>query len=271
MSRILKRPMFRRGGEVGGGIMTGIRQNFAEAGSARDKLLEAYAAYPVQSVDPVAKLLISGGLRGLSQTGGGGTLGNLAKAFQEPTERLFEDIGAQDKGRRDLAMIGTKMDIESDLALKLAREKARAELKSNLQKDYSEERAYELLVKERTADAAKLQSYQKPNLEQKYPRETSFYDVTVTRKLRSDPRYKEIAQSFKGLLDFNQKTQEFNFENLIPGMYYYNPTTNGFLSVEPSEDGKTINYFETDFYSLNKKLLQTEILKPKPLPTEPTQ
>jgi hypothetical protein len=28
MSRILKRPMFRRGGEVGGGIMTGIRQNF---------------------------------------------------------------------------------------------------------------------------------------------------------------------------------------------------------------------------------------------------
>jgi hypothetical protein len=28
MSRILKRPMFRKGGEVGGGIMTGIRQNF---------------------------------------------------------------------------------------------------------------------------------------------------------------------------------------------------------------------------------------------------
>jgi hypothetical protein len=39
MSRILKRPMFRRGGEVGGGIMTGIRQNFAEAGSARDKIV----------------------------------------------------------------------------------------------------------------------------------------------------------------------------------------------------------------------------------------
>jgi hypothetical protein len=127
MSRILKRPMFRRGGEVGGGIMTGIRQNFAEAGSARDKLLEAYAAYPVQSVDPVAKLLISGGLRGLSTTGGGGTLGNLAKAFQEPTERLFEDIGAQDKGRRDLAMIGTKMDIEQENALRIAQAKAKAD------------------------------------------------------------------------------------------------------------------------------------------------
>jgi hypothetical protein len=127
MSRILKRPMFRKGGEVGGGIMTGIRQNFSEAGSATDRLLEAYAAYPVQSVDPVAKLLISGGLRGLSTTGGGGTLGNLAKAFQEPTERLFEDIGAQDKGRRDLAMIGTKMDIEQENALRIAQAKAKAE------------------------------------------------------------------------------------------------------------------------------------------------
>jgi hypothetical protein len=73
------------------------------------------------------------------------------------------------------------------------------------------------------------------------------------------------------MIPFDQKRQEFNYENLIPGAYYFNPVTKGFLSVEPSEDGKTINYFETDFYSLNKKLLQTEILKSKPLPTEPTQ
>jgi hypothetical protein len=152
MSRILKRPMFRKGGEVGGGIMTGIRQNFAEAGSARDKLLEAYAAYPVQSVDPVAKLLISGGLRGLSTTGGGGTLGNLAKAFQEPTERLFEDIGAQDKGRRDLAMIGTKMDIEQENALRIAQAKAKAE--AAYQKEFTPDRKnYEVVIRQ-TADAA---------------------------------------------------------------------------------------------------------------------
>jgi hypothetical protein len=166
MSRILKRPMFRRGGEVGGGIMTGIRQNFAEAGSARDKLLEAYAAYPVQSVDPVAKLLISGGLRGLSTTGGGGTLGNLAKAFQEPTERLFEDIGAQDKGRRDLAMIGTKMDIEQENALRIAQAKAKAD--AAYQKDYTPDRKYYELVKDRTAAAAALKSFEKRNNELEY-------------------------------------------------------------------------------------------------------
>ena len=262
MSRILKRPMFRRGGEVGGGIMTGIRQNYEVGGSAKERLLAEYAAYPVQSVDPVAKLLISGGLRGLSTTGGGSTLANLAKAFEAPTERLFEDIGAQDKARRDLAMIGTKMDIEQDFAMKQAIAKGK-EI-SNLQKDYSEERAYENLVQIRTAEAGKLESYQKPNLQQKYPRSTSFFDVTVTRALRSNPKYQEIAQSFKGILDFDKKKQEFNYENLIPGMYYYDPTTNGFLSVEPSEDGKTMTYYQTDFRTLNKQPLQT-------IPIEQTQ
>ena len=70
---------------------------------------------------------------------------------------------------------------------------------------------------------------------------------------------------------YHSVTGKTDYENLITGAYYFNQVTKGFLSVEPSEDGKTINYFETDFYSLNKKLLQTEILKPKPLPKEPTQ
>jgi hypothetical protein len=54
------------------------------------------------------------------------------------------------------------------------------------------------------------------------------------------------------MIPFDQKRQEFNYENLIPGAYYFNPVTKGFLSVEPSEDEKTMNYFETDFYSLIK-------------------
>jgi heterodisulfide reductase subunit A-like polyferredoxin len=39
MSKILKRPMFRRGGEVGGGIMSGIqkRTNLATAGFLPEK------------------------------------------------------------------------------------------------------------------------------------------------------------------------------------------------------------------------------------------
>jgi len=39
MSKIFKRPMFRRGGEVGGGIMTGVmREDYEIGGSAKERL-----------------------------------------------------------------------------------------------------------------------------------------------------------------------------------------------------------------------------------------
>ena len=123
MSKVFKRPMFRKGGEVGGGIMTGVsdRENFDVGGSATDRLMQVMKDYPVQTVDPVAQFLIQGGLRGLSETGGGSTFGNLAKAFEPATEKLFTNIGAQDKAKRDLAIAGAQLDIEQDQAKEIAR------------------------------------------------------------------------------------------------------------------------------------------------------
>jgi len=142
-NKILRRPMFRKGGDVGGGIMTGIRENF-KVGSARERLEQVYADYPVQSIDPVAQLLITGGLRGLSETGGGSTAGNLAKAFLEPTEQLFKNIGAQDKAKREIALAGEQLDIESEQAKELATIK-------NQMKDYfaaqTPEAQFEVLFK----------------------------------------------------------------------------------------------------------------------------
>ena len=226
MSRILKRPMFRRGGEVGGGIMTGIRQNFQE-GSARDKLLEAYSAYPVQSVDPVAKLLISGGLRGLSTTGGGSTLANLAKAFEAPTERLFEDIGAEDKAKRDLAMIGTKMDIESEQAKNLALIKAREE--SKYQKEFSPERKqYEL-----------YQAYTDPknitfqgSIQQAYPDAMSEYGSFMQQAFRQN------KTDVVGVVPFQKRggTYDWKFDQMIPGGLYFKPDTKKLYSRDPEKN-----------------------------------
>jgi hypothetical protein len=239
MSRILKRPMFRRGGEVGGGIMTGIRQNFAEAGSARDKLLEAYAAYPVQSVDPVAKLLISGGLRGLSTTGGGGTLGNLAKAFQEPTERLFEDIGAQDKARRDLAMVGTKMDIESEQAQKLALIKAREE--SKYQKEFSPERKqYELYS---AYTDPKNKSFT-TTVQQDFPRAMSDYGSYMEQAFRQNKIdvIDVLPHKKRG------NVYDWEFDKMIPGGLYFKPDTKK-LYQRDAEKNILIEY---DPYSFKK-------------------
>jgi len=142
-SKILRRPMFRKGGDVGGGIMTGIRENF-KVGSARERLEQVYADYPVQSIDPVAQLLITGGLRGMSETGGGSTAANLAKAFLEPTEQLFKNIGTQDKAKREIALAGEQLDIESEQAKELAQIK-------NQMKDYfaaqTPEAQFEVLFK----------------------------------------------------------------------------------------------------------------------------
>ena len=79
--KTLRRPMFRRGGEVGGGITSGMRSNF-QNGTYRQQFDEIMKKYSTPAVDPIAQLLIQGGLRGLSETGGGGTLGNLARAFE---------------------------------------------------------------------------------------------------------------------------------------------------------------------------------------------
>ena len=74
MSRVFKRPMFRKGGEVGGGITSGLRSNFEIGGSAKERLMKVYEEYPVQSVDPLSQFLIQGGLNLMSATPRGGTL-----------------------------------------------------------------------------------------------------------------------------------------------------------------------------------------------------
>ena len=46
-----------------------------------------------------------------------------------------------------------------------------------MQKDYSPQRAYEDQLVTRIESAGKLKSFEKPNIEQKYPRATAEYDI----------------------------------------------------------------------------------------------
>jgi hypothetical protein len=124
MSKILKRPMFRRGGEVGGGIMSGIRQNYEVGGTAKERLTKAFEEYPVQGVDPLSQFLIQGGLNLMSATPRGGVLATAAEAFKEPTAGLFKGIGADQRAKREIALAGEQLDIEQEQAEKLARIKA---------------------------------------------------------------------------------------------------------------------------------------------------
>src|SRR5210317_279048 len=116
MSKVFRRPMFRKGGEVGGGIMTGIRSNFQEGTPPpSERITAALKEFQEPAFDPVAQLLIQGGLRGLSQTGGGGTLANLAMAFEEPTAEYFKAAQAKKDVQREIALAGVEADIGADL------------------------------------------------------------------------------------------------------------------------------------------------------------
>ena len=110
--RILKRPMFRKGGSTGQGIMTGLvdRTNMDVGGRAKELAEEYKDILGRPSLD---QLLITGGLNLLSGEGAGrGTLGEVATAFKKPTEDLFTDIRA-----RNLA--AKKMGIEQAQAEEL--------------------------------------------------------------------------------------------------------------------------------------------------------
>ena len=134
MSNVFKRPMFRRGGEVGGGIMTGIRNNFQEGTpSPSERIAEALKKYEEPAFDPVAQLLIQGGLRGMSQTGGGSTIANLAKAFEDPTAKFFESAQKRKDVQREVALAGVEADIGADLQIQKLNEEAK---QSQLQRDF---------------------------------------------------------------------------------------------------------------------------------------
>jgi hypothetical protein len=114
MSRILRRPMFRKGGQVMDGVMSlasGGRAKYQKAGRVTmqdlikdDPYLKeiyetAQAGYgrdiQQERSDVLANLLIRGGLGLVAGEGAGkGTLGAIATAFQKPTEQALTEMSA---------------------------------------------------------------------------------------------------------------------------------------------------------------------------------
>ena len=121
MSRIFKRPMFRRGGNVMEGIMTGIeeRSNYAEQGVVNSRLeqqkkdlassmdLAGYLTKQMGTPDYLAQALISGGLRAVGGAGAGkGKLAELATAFAPAVEQAFQ---GQQKARDTKLGLGLEL------------------------------------------------------------------------------------------------------------------------------------------------------------------
>ena len=124
MSKVFRRPMFRKGGEVGGGIMTGMRENYAQ-GSARERLARVAAEYPSQALDPLTQFLIQGGLNLASQPAtGGGAIADVSTALKDPTSALFKGLAEEGQIGKKLALEGEILDIEGEREERIAKMKA---------------------------------------------------------------------------------------------------------------------------------------------------
>lgn len=263
--KTLRRPMFRRGGEVDGGITSGMRSNFSE-GSYRerfDKIMQEYAA---PAVDPVAQLLIQGGLRGFSETGGGSTLGNLAKAFEPAVGQAFQTMGSQRAGEKQAALTGLEIDIGEERRREdLAREsqqkldaqafdlskidaKSAANIRelekkyeledqygtaaSTLQKDYSPERVYYETLKEYTDPKA---AGYITTIQQEYPEAFAEFAAYIGPSIRQN---ENLKGGFIGTLPNRKKgkTREYIFDEMIPGAIYFKPDTKRLYERDPEQN-----------------------------------
>ncbi len=137
MSITLKRPMFRKGGEVNEGIMelaqprtnykTGtteeqIQEIFETSGLSPSSKSYAETAMKLANIgkpsggDLLTNVLIQGGLRGMSTAGKGGPLQNLAAAFEAPVGQALKQRQAGKTLGTAGALKGLELGIKKDIA-----------------------------------------------------------------------------------------------------------------------------------------------------------
>ena len=125
MSRILKRPMFRKGGSVNEGIMHGIvdRKGFSN-GTSKEEILEALKTDAPRDTS-MYEMLIGGGLNLVSGAGAGeGLMSNIARSYKGPSETYFERQRAASDYNRNLEQTAGQMAIQQQLDLeKIAAQK----------------------------------------------------------------------------------------------------------------------------------------------------
>ena len=245
--------MFRTGGSTNKGIMHGLvnrrgYSNGTEAERYRDEYMRMLAkvqpAKPKFNMGEMGLNLISG------EYAGDGLLQNVAGSARDP----YAAFTAADDARGDLdyqkRMAATTMGIKRAEAEELARRKAAG---TNLQKNYPDQRSrdeYTTMFLEQKAD---LLPHQDATVQQAYPEAAAEYYVDIKRGLiRSGSDIRPA-----GFVPYDPDSGEFNYEDMLPGMYYYDPRLRGKLVIRIPEDADTpeneTGYFEIDLKTGKKK------------------
>ena len=118
MSRILKRPMFRKGGSTNEGIMHGLvdRKGYAN-GTYKERALEALRTDAPRDTS-MYEMLIGGGLNLVSGAGAGeGLMANVARSYKGPSEEYFKTQRAARDYDRKLEQTAGQIGLEQEFAM----------------------------------------------------------------------------------------------------------------------------------------------------------
>ena len=254
MSRILKRPMFKTGGSTNEGIMHGLvdRKRYSKGPTKAEIYGKEYENIfskikPPSPRFPLGQIglnLVSG------EFAGDGFLSNVARSAKGPYEQFVQADDARSDMDYQTKMLATKMGIGRAEAEELALKKAAGQ--SGYLKKETTEGAYEHFLEENLKSANELKGYEKPKLNQKYPRQIAEFDSYVTRNLKTTtvPQGKEIASNFVDFVPFDVKAQKFDYSTMMPGMYYYDPRYRIFVQRVP--DNPETPEDESGFFQYDK-------------------
>tara|TARA_R100001443_G_scaffold16758_1_gene27126 strand:+ start:402 stop:1151 length:750 start_codon:yes stop_codon:yes gene_type:complete len=236
MSRILKRPMFRKGGEVMEGIMTGIkpRQNY-NLGERVEKYKNVMRAATAGTggADPLARFLIETGqgLVGGAGADRGSKLAEILGATEKPTQNLFAALDKKAAQEKSFGLQGAILGIKGQQAI----EKAKAEGK--FQKEFSPNRQEFELIKEFTKDN---KGYKK-DIKQIYPRQMAKFIAKDSKKLDTIEIFKgKNKQIFPHSVSGTKVS--FAFDEMLPGTLYFRPDQENSMFERDPEKNVIIQY-----------------------------
>jgi len=254
MSRVFRRPMFRKGGSTNmNGIMSGIedRENFQEGTPSRVEELSAANLKALggdqsnKGFDPLTTFLLQYGPQVAGQTGGGNLLGNLLLASEKPLQNIIKNQAAEKKYMRGLKAGATELAIkqagdEKLLADKLAAQKQLAEMELGAIsttdfKDYLEQ------YQGSSVQAKNRASYENQGLESK--------------------AVQNFGESYEGFIGgIHGKTKDYEKKGNI-GKVYYDVTDGTFKRLRKTADGYS-------YESINMTTFDPEADKAKVIPKE---
>jgi hypothetical protein len=248
MSRILKRPMFRKGGEVMEGIMTGIkpRQNYESGALAKaqdyNKILTAATQGASTGPDALTQFLLRTGQNLIGgQSAGGTKLQEIIGSTNEPMENYFKDLQRKAQQEKQIGlqagMLGIKGQQGEDLAKlkrlgesKYLKEEPLSRVKRNYLDKYA--RLSQEYIKSGGYGNAPIQAIPK------YQENLSDFNTYYRPNL-------ENIKNFKGknVAIFPHTTKKtdvsFNKDDMITGTLYYKPDQQNFMYERViGDDGK---------------------------------